>query len=329
MASQIDNLTLNDDTTGFIRTVNVASDDLFVSVDLTLQSGAILTADNIKRGTADPNVALLPGNEGDLYQRTLASTGQLWVNTNGTTTGWLEVQTGSAAPTWSAVLATGASSGGTSPIISSGDSILGQDNGAGAGGDVPIMAGSATAGNNDGGDVVLTPGSGSGTGTDGIVQVNGVKHYANSATDPTNPAPAEGDRYYNTTLEMEMRYDESRSKWLSVESAVLTASDNFGLPSGSYMQVGNVRMTATSGYTAHFNGTVVSFGYSRTNLFPSSFQVTSGGTTIATISFGASGSGQDTSLDADFTQGSILGIRNGGAGIMTNTIAWVRVKWRA
>lgn len=91
MVDQIDNVVVNDDTTGLNRAINVASDDLFLSVDLTLQSGAVLTADNIKRGTTDPNVALLAGNEGDVYQRTLAATGQLWVNTDGTTTGWSQV----------------------------------------------------------------------------------------------------------------------------------------------------------------------------------------------------------------------------------------------
>jgi len=91
VANQIDNLTLNDDTTGFNRSVNVASDDLFLSVDLTLQSGGVLTADNIKRGTANPNVALVAGNEGDVYQRTLAGTGEFYVNLDGTTTGWSRV----------------------------------------------------------------------------------------------------------------------------------------------------------------------------------------------------------------------------------------------
>lgn len=91
MANQIDNIVVNDDTTGLNRAINVASDDLFLSVDLTLQSGAIFQSDNIKRGTADPNVALVPGNEGDFYQRTLGATGQLWINTDGTTTGWSQV----------------------------------------------------------------------------------------------------------------------------------------------------------------------------------------------------------------------------------------------
>lgn len=173
MANQTDNITLNDDTTGLNRTVNVASDDLFLSVDLTLQSGAILVADNIKRGTADPNVATLAGNEGDLYQRTLASTGQTWVNTDGTTSGWLQLRTSASA--WSDVLVAGNTSGGTDPEITSGDSIVGQDQAATTGGDVPITAGSATGGVNNGGDVILSPGSGFGGGTSGIVQVTGPK----------------------------------------------------------------------------------------------------------------------------------------------------------
>lgn len=45
-------------------------------------------SDNLKRGTTDPNVASLAGNEGDVYQRTLGGIGQIWVNTNGTSTGW-------------------------------------------------------------------------------------------------------------------------------------------------------------------------------------------------------------------------------------------------
>jgi len=106
MASQIDNLLLDDDTTGLPRTVDVAADSIVLSVDLTLQSGGILTADNIKRGTADPNVALLAGNEGDVYQRTLAGTGQLWVNTNGTTTGWARVFMVGSAPVRSQVVGT-------------------------------------------------------------------------------------------------------------------------------------------------------------------------------------------------------------------------------
>ena len=88
MASQTDNILLSDDGTGLARTIDVATDTLFLSTDLSLQSGGLFVADNIKRGTTDPNVATLAGNEGDLYQRTLTTTGELWVNARGTTTSW-------------------------------------------------------------------------------------------------------------------------------------------------------------------------------------------------------------------------------------------------
>lgn len=98
--NQTDNLLLLDLTSGLPRTPETGGtpDTVQLSVDVQLISGAnmlidggLIVADNFKRGTADPNVALVAGNEGDLYQRTLASTGQTFVNTDGTTTGW-EVQ---------------------------------------------------------------------------------------------------------------------------------------------------------------------------------------------------------------------------------------------
>jgi len=328
MANQIDNLTLNDDTTGLIRTVDVANDDLFLSVDLTLQSGAVLTADNIKRGTADPNAGGgTPGNEGDVYQRTLAATGELYVNTDGTNTGWALVRTSAGADTWANVLAAGNTSGGTNPEISSGDSIIGEDNPAGDGGDLPITAGNSTGGGGDGGDVIISPGTGDGAGVDGVVIVNGTKHYADSATDPTAPAPAEGDRYYNTTLEMEMRYDGSRSKWLSIECGTLDASDNGNVPVGTYFRVGWLRMAGALGFTAHFNGTIVSLGYTRSDVDSADFAVTANGVTIATVNSVAT-SGYATNLNADFSQGAILGLRNDGPNAMANVIVWIRMKWR-
>jgi|GEM_PF-1665202 len=330
MANQIDNLTLNDDTTGLSRTVDVAADDLFISVDLTLQSGGVLTADNIKRGTADPNAgAGTPGNEGDVYQRTLAATGEIYVNTDGTNAGWAKLLTSAGAtPTWAAVLATGNTSGGTDAEISNGDSIVGEDNGAGDGGDVPITAGSSTGGGGDGGDVVISPGSGNGAGVDGVVIVNGTKHYADTASDPSDPAPAEGDRYYNTTLEMEMRYDGLRSKWLSVESGTFDASDNGNVPVGTYFRVGWLRMAGALGFTAHFDGTVVSLAYTRSDSDAADFAVTVAGVTIATVASAAT-SGYSTTLDADFNQGDVLSLRNDGANAMKDVIAWVRVKWRS
>lgn len=56
--------------------------------------------------------------------------------------------------------------------------------------------------------------------------LNGVRHYPNSATNPTTPTPAEGDRYWNNVLHEEMRYDSARGKWLSVASFTVQAGCN-------------------------------------------------------------------------------------------------------
>lgn len=93
MANQIDNITINDDTSGLVRTIDVASDDLFLSVDFTLQSGAVFESDNIKRGSGDPTGSV-SGNEGDIFLRTDASNGSIYVNTDGTVSGWELVVSG-------------------------------------------------------------------------------------------------------------------------------------------------------------------------------------------------------------------------------------------
>jgi hypothetical protein len=51
----------------------------------------VLRSSNIQRGTGDPNILALTGNEGDVYQRTDSGLGQLWLNTNGSTTGWVQL----------------------------------------------------------------------------------------------------------------------------------------------------------------------------------------------------------------------------------------------
>jgi hypothetical protein len=50
----------------------------------------IFQADNIKRGSGDPNGSV-NGNEGDVYQRTDAGLGQIWLNTAGTDTSWVQL----------------------------------------------------------------------------------------------------------------------------------------------------------------------------------------------------------------------------------------------
>ena len=54
-----------------------------VADDGIVEAVGVFQSDNIKRGTADPNVGGVSGNEGDLYQRTLGGRGEVWVNLDG------------------------------------------------------------------------------------------------------------------------------------------------------------------------------------------------------------------------------------------------------
>lgn len=53
-------------------------------------AGGVFRADNIKRGSGDPNGSV-NGNEGDIYQRTDLGVGQIWLNTAGTNTSWVQL----------------------------------------------------------------------------------------------------------------------------------------------------------------------------------------------------------------------------------------------
>lgn len=294
MATQTDNLVLYDPnavagTIGANRSIDPTSDEIELTV--------VFSSDNLKRASGDPNAgAGTAGNLGDIYQRTDA--GEVYVNTDGTATGWLDI--------------TSFGFGDVSGPASSTDNAIARFNGTTG---KVIQNSSATV--DDNGNIDNSEGT-----------YNGVRHYGNSATDPATPAPAEGDRYYNTSLEMEMRYDGSRSKWLSVESSTFQSSDAFSLSSGGYHQNGNVRFTATRGLTAHHNGTVVSLGYTRSDSDSATFAVTADGTTIASLASTAT-SGQSTTLDGDFDQGDVLGTRNDGPNAISNSQVWVRVRWRA
>jgi hypothetical protein len=60
--------------------------------DGIVQADGIFQSDNIKRGTGDPNAGGgTPGDEGDVYQRLDTGIGELWVNKNGSATGWLQL----------------------------------------------------------------------------------------------------------------------------------------------------------------------------------------------------------------------------------------------
>jgi len=159
---------------------------------------------------------------------------------------------------------------------------------------------------------------------------NGIQHYTSSATDPTTPTPSDGDRYYNTALDMEMRYDNTRSKWLSVEASVIEFGRNGNTGGGAYYRgPGNRAYASDKGRTAEFDGTVVSISYTRSDTDSATFEVTADGTGIATLASSA-GTGKDVTLNGDFTADQILGVKNQtGSNITRHVLGWVRIRWRA
>lgn len=160
-------------------------------------------------------------------------------------------------------------------------------------------------------------------------RIQGTFIHPPGTSDPSSPTPIDGDRYYNTSLQMWMTYDDSRDKWLSDAMAIFQFGRNGSTPSGGYYRgVNGLTLSATIGYVVPWNGTVIAAGYSRSDTDSADFELTDDGTTIAT---GASTavSGYSNSLDANFAQGSVLAARNGGPNATTDVQGWFLVKWRA
>jgi hypothetical protein len=158
----------------------------------------------------------------------------------------------------------------------------------------------------------------------------GAKIYDPAAADPAVPAPSNGDMYFNTVLEMWMTYDATRGKWLSFEGDTFQVGQNGVVPVGTYYKgVAGKTLSDTLGYTAPYNGTIVTATYSRSDSGATSFEVMASWVQIETVASAAT-SGYDNTLDGNFTQGSILSVRNDAAGAQTRDAqVWVRMKWRA
>jgi len=169
-------------------------------------------------------------------------------------------------------------------------------------------------------------------GTTGkILEEVGLRNYGASATDPATPTPAEGDVYFNTALDMQMFYDSSRSKWLSVETGEIHFGRNGNVGAGAfYRGVDRRAFTSTIGRNAEYNGTIVSLTYTRSDTSSATFEVTANGTLITTASLLSSAvKGENLSINGDFSAGQILGVRNQSGGTQTSNIqGWVRFRWR-
>jgi hypothetical protein len=154
--------------------------------------------------------------------------------------------------------------------------------------------------------------------------------YQPSTVNPVTPTlPKDGDRYYNTALEMWMYYDFSRSKWLSIESATFQFGRNGTTAAGSYYKaINGMTMTGSRGYPALHDGTVVAMGYTRGDSDTAKFQIKADGSNIAVVE-SSDTEGVDSTLDGDFSQDEVLSVKNAGNGNDTSYVqGWITVKWR-
>jgi len=188
------------------------------------------------------------------------------------------------------------------------------------------VASTTTVGNSTGASGVIVS-----SGTEKVV-VDGVTYYGNSAGAPTATVGgfADGDKYYDTNLDAEMRYDATRTKWLSVESMTLQVGRNGVTAVDQYYRGTDGRvMSSALGYYMPHNGTVVGFGYTRSDLDAATFDIVEGGTSRATLASSAV-AGVSNALNGDFSAGGVLAVVNQAGGNSTSDVmAWVKVKWRA
>lgn len=168
----------------------------------------------------------------------------------------------------------------------------------------------------------------SGTGGSVVADV-GLRDYGASATDPASPTPSDGDTYWNTTLKMQMYYDGSRSKWLSVKSETILFGRSGNVGGGAYYRTPfGSSYSSTAGRVAEYNGTVISISYTRSDSDAATFEVTANGSGVATLPSSAN-SGKDTSINADFSSDQILGARNqAGSNTTSNVDGVFIIRWR-
>lgn len=258
---------------------------------LTLTQPA-LTA-SVFVGTADPSASSgVVANAGSVYLRKNGTAGEVWVKSGAGNTVWNGIVAGPASATDNAIARYDLTTGKL------------------------IQNSSATV--DDNGYIDNAQG-----------RFNGVRYYNSSATDPSSPTPADGDIYWNTALEKEMRYDGTRSKWLSVESATFL----FNSPqvvTNSYFKLGDVTMTSTRGYTMPHNATLVAMGITRSNALAATLAATVGGSSIATLPFSPATAkkAKDNAVNADIAVDAVLSARNTGANEILNGIGYFVVKWR-
>jgi len=187
-------------------------------------------------------------------------------------------------------------------------------------------ASTTTIGNNTGASGVVID-----SGTE-MVEIDGVTYYGAGSGPPaaTGSGFQDGDKFYDQDLDMEMRYDGTRAKWLSVESFYIQFGRQGNNGAGVYYRaVDGQVMSSTNGYVAPYDGTIVGAGYTRDDSDAATFEFVEGGTNRATLASAAQ-AGKANNLDGNFSADGVLAARNASGGnATTDVIGWFKVKFRS
>lgn len=155
-----------------------------------------------------------------------------------------------------------------------------------------------------------------GTSGDNVEAV-GVRHYGALSSNPSSPTPQAGDQYYNTTINQEMRYDGTRSKWLSVATLIDGAGRNGTTGANQFYRRWNGMALASNLGPFIGKGTIIYIGYSTSTAVTHTYEVLVDGVVIASLASGGSASARSNTVNADFDEG-ILSSRNASGSNTTN-----------
>mgnify|MGYP000504184901 CR=1 FL=1 len=157
----------------------------------------------------------------------------------------------------------------------------------------------------------------------------GFRHYGASAVDPVSPSPSAGDKYFNTTINHEMFYDASRSKWLSVALMMDGCGKNGTNTANSfYRRFNGMTLAANTGPVVP-RGTIVAIGFGTASPVSHVFEVLVSGVSVASLSSGGLDNAYDDTFNVDFNQGKFSGRSAAGSGTTNNFQATIFYRLRA
>ena len=140
-------------------------------------------------------------------------------------------------------------------------------------------------------------------------------------------SPDDGETWYDNSTKIRYQWDESRSKWLSVErhNVIFTRS---GKAKGINLELNGIS-NSDIGFELHKNSTLVGIDIlSASGDLSKEFQILEGGTSKLTFNL-TDGHYQNMDLNIDFTQGSKLKLYATSSGSPAKDVfAYATIAWR-